>query len=525
MRPSPLLLALALVAAACGGNSSTPAATKCPQKPCDTGLTCQPDGTCAVVTVSPDGGIAACGSGDVKPVGDSSLAAGSQATGAAYVLKRETHTVGTSMTFDVPAGTASLTLVEQATKAPDVVTFVAGGSTYQLSNTAVPHTLTSPDPTFKFNDVDDGQLVLPDYSILPVYFFSDSPATGTLTLPNTTKGLSVVAGGGLPPGTWSALVSDYAYECAAGIGKSQLGYDSCTGGALDSTYDVTVIAKPVVSGAIPSSGTLDVVVYFVATAVDGIPLNKARADAGQDSDVNRLVQTLRGLYGKNGVTVNVTFQDAPPSVQTRFASGVNIDQTGACSDLSQLFTSSAKGNTLNIFLVPSLNETATSGQATYTVGIDGTIPGPASVGGTVASGAAVSAADLRHNQTSCSGSGFVGTCGADETAYIIAHEAGHFLGLYHVTEKYGFEFDTLDDTFTCTCQACAPSGSVCATATAAPPSNAYPMSDVSKCVTPTASKDCGGGDNLMFWLFDQIYSKGTLSTQQGQVVRANPLIH
>lgn len=523
MRPSPLLLALAVLAAACGGNS-TPVATRCPQKPCDTGQTCQSDGTCAVVTVSPDGGIAACVSGDVKPVGDSSLsAAGSQAAGAAYVLKRETHTVGTTMTFAVPAGTASLTLIEQATKAPDAVTFVSGGSTLQLSNTAIPHTLTSPGGSFDFDDIKDGQLVLPDYTILPVYFFSDSPATGTLTLPNTSKGLTLVTGvGGLPVGTWSALISDYAYECAAGVGKG-VTFDSCTQGALDSIYDVTVIAKPVSGGGLPSGGTLDVVLYFVASSVDGVPLTAARAQAGADADVNRLVKTLEGLYGNQGVTVNVTFQDAPSSVQTRFAQGVNIDQTGACSDLSQLLTSSGKANTLNIFLVPSLNET-TNNTTTYTVGIDGTIPGPASVGGTVASGAAVSAADLRHFQSSCVGSGFVGVCGADETAYIIAHEGGHFLGLYHVTEKYGFEFDTLDDTPTCTCQACAPAGSVCATATAAPPSNAYPMDQPARCVVNT-SGDCGGGDNLMFWLFDQLYSKGTLSTQQGQVVRANPLIH
>ena len=522
MRPSPLLLALAVLAAACGGNSSS-SGGKCPATPCASGLTCQSDGTCVQI-VTPDGGFATCTSEDVKPVGDSALAnAGSQAAGAAYVVKRETHTVGETMSFDVSPGTASITIVQQAIKAPDTVIFVSGGSGLQLDNTAVPHTVNSQDGSIHFDDVQDGQLLQPDYTTKPIYFFSDSPVTGTLTIPNTTKGVSLVGANGLPGGTWTAQISDYAWECAVGIGKGQT-FDACSGGASDSVYDVTVIAKPTSVG-IPASGTLDVVLNFVATSVGSPtpqPLNAA--EAPNDADVQRMVQTLKGFYLKQSITVNVTYQDAPSAVQQRYATGVNIDQNGACSDLSQLLTNGVKGNVLNIFLVPTLVETTSTGGRVTTVGIDGTIPGPASIGGTVASGAVVSVEDLRvgSGTSRCASTLNITGCGADETAYIVAHECGHFLGLYHVTEKYGFEFDPLAGTPTCKCTTCSLHPTTCADPSLGAPTSTSDIVSVSECLSP--STGCGGGDNLMFWLLAP-GSAGNLADEQGQVMRANPAVH
>jgi len=503
-----------------GTTSANPSSSSgsCPGTPCPAGQECQSDGTCAAPIESADGGIAACTSEDVKPVGDSALL-GNAAPQAYVITNRERHTVGEVMSFVVPQGTASITIVEQAIKAPNTVTWVTGGSSLQLNNTAVPHTVNSPDGSISFNHVRDGQLLLPDYTGLPVYFFSVAPVTGTLTIPNTTKGLALVGATGLPGGTWTAQISDYAYQCAAGIAQG-LVFDSCSGGASDSMYDVTVIAKPT-SGGIPGSGTLDVVLNLVATTVDGQPLNANAAPA--DTDVQRMVQTLQALYAKQSITVNVTYQDAPPTVQQRYASGVNIDQTGACSDLSQLFTTGVTGkNVLNIFLVPTLVETTTTGRV-MTVGIDGTIPGPASIGGTVASGAVVSAADLRSGKSGCGSTLNVTGCGADETAYIIAHEAGHFLGLYHLTEKYGFEFDPLAGTPTCKCTSCSRNSANCFNPlTQSAPSATSDAVTVSECLSPITG--CGGGDNLMFWLI-ATGSVGNLVDEQGQVMRANPAIH
>jgi hypothetical protein len=460
----------------------------------------------------------------VKPVGDSALL-GNTAPQAYVIANRERHTVGDVMSFVVPQGTASITIVEQAIQAPDTVTFGITGANLSFDdttvNTAVPHTVNSPDGSIGFDSVRDGQLLLPDYTGLPVYFFSLAPATGTLTIPNTTKGLSLVGATGLPSGTWTAQISDWAYECAAGIGKG-VTFDSCTQGSSDSTYDVTVIAKPM-SGGIPSSGTLDVVLNLVATSVGAPtpqPLNAAEAPS--DGDVQRMVRTLQALYAKQSIAVNVTYQDAPPDVQQRYATGVDIGQIGACSDLSQLFTKGVTGkNVLNIFLVSTLVQTTSSGRVT-TVGVDGTIPGPASIGGTVASGAVVSVADLRSGASKCGGTIDVTGCGADATAYIIAHEAGHFLGLYHLTEKYGFEFDPLAGTPTCKCTSCSRLPSTCADPAQGPPTSTSATVTVSECLS--ASTGCGGGDNLMFWLIAS-GSVGNLVDEQGQVMRANPAVH
>jgi len=160
--------------------------------------------------------------------------------------------------------------------------------------------------------------------------------------------------------------------------------------------------------------------------------------------------------------------------------------------------------------------------------VDGTIPGPSSVGGTVASGAAVSTEDLRFNRSACTGDApvFVDPvtrsvgCGADEVAFVAAHEMGHFLGLYHTTEQDGLEFDTLGDTPRCPCDACklAP-GERCADAT----SSSAPL-HVMTTVECTRNDACGGGDNLMFWLFGSA-AQGVLTPEQQQVIRANPLVH
>ena len=46
-------------------------------------------------------------------------------------------------------------------------------------------------------------------------------------------------------------------------------------------------------------------------------------------------------------------------------------------------------------------------------------------------------------------------CGADRTAFIAGHEAGHYLGLFHTTESDGRFFDPLADTAKCPCIPCA----------------------------------------------------------------------
>ena len=298
------------------------------------------------------------------------------------------------------------------------------------------------------------------------------------------------------------------------IGLQQPSGTTCSGGSAASTYDVTVITKPIIPGVgIPTQGTLDIVVYFANLKSD--PTLSA-ATAGADSDLQQMESRLRTLLAGGGLAIGtVRYVDLPDAVQTQYALGIDADQTGGCSQVADLFRNAAPGTTLNIFFVSQI--TAGGSSSNQVVGLDGTIPGPATIGGTAGSGAAVSAADLR-NHTGCGTAPNYDQCGPDETAYIIAHEAGHFLGLYHVTEADGTQFDPLLSTPMCPCKSCASTPSSCAT-TSSSSSTSYMMS-VADC---TRGSTCGGGDNLMFWRLES-GSQGTLLPEQASVMLANPLV-
>jgi hypothetical protein len=240
-------------------------------------------------------------------------------------------------------------------------------------------------------------------------------------------------------------------------------------------------------------------------------------NATSDPALARMVQTLAQLYSGGGLCLgNVTAYDVPGWARGRFGSGLGADDTSPCSDLDQMFTLSGSNNQLNLFLVNEL--VANQHNGATVVGVDGTIPGPSTVGGTIHSGAAVSVADLGIN--GCGNAIDFLNCGADEVAYIAAHEGGHWMGLYHTTEATGDSFDPIADTATCDCTKCAPASQQ-ANCAANDPSNSSPTT-----MSPawcTVSSTCGGGDDLMFWVLGT-GSKGLLSSDQGQVIRANPVV-
>jgi hypothetical protein len=488
-----------LASLACGGKDAAapgiPTQASCQIASPDAGTitfrTCSPPGSPKFVDGRTVGPSSAPSNACVKPV--------AQLTGNYAWQKFCANGVGTPISFTVPPGTGSISILSQAYAAQDSVLIDDGGVSNSVAPTGVRDSngrrlldtpYTAQDP------VDAG-----------IFYGGLSPSTGEMTFPDTSLLLDeVTKNRQLPAGTWSFTVDDLANDCRL--------FSNCAGGGSGGRYDVTVITKPLA----PSTGTLDVGIYLVGS--NGYTSATAAADAATPATpMGRMIQTLEGLLGKGGLCLGtITFYSVPSWAQSAYATTIDADKTDPCSTLNQMFANlSQPGNAVNFFLVSSITSTSKGG--TTVVGVDGTIPGPSGAGGTIHSGAAVSTVDLRAGSANClAGSVNFGGCGADRVAYIAAHEAGHWLGLYHTTEELGDAFDPLADTAMCPCATCRPptAKNACSPPTSA---TSYQMM-VSDC---TASTSCGGGDNLMFWLFGAS-STGNLSAQQGQVMRGNPVV-
>ena len=424
-----------------------------------------------------------------KPIASSALP-------ASRVQSKGTHAVGEKLTFDVASGTGSVSIVAQAVKASASV--VSQGKV--IENAVLADHITQPDGKEIFND---NAPVPRDPSGVQVFFGGGSGSTGATVLPNAAPLLSQVATGGLQAGKWSFNVSDFAYECSQG------GCDD--GGVVGNTYDVTVLTKPMPTAT--GTAALDVAFYLVGTSA------LTSATAPDTATIQRMVRTLAGYYKGAGICIgNVEFWDVPAWAKNRFGASTSADETDPCSNLDQMFALSQPENTINFFLVQSINQSSTGSGGTV-VGIDGTIPGPSTIGGTIHSGAAVSMADL--NRGPCGSSIDLSGCGPDIVAYIAAHEGGHFLGLFHTTESDGEYFDPIADTAKCPCETCALASDQanCATEGKKPPPAVPAYVHSSRCV----SQRCSGGDNLMFWDLGP-GSQGSLSAQQSLVMRLNPAV-
>ena len=446
--------------------------------------------------------------------------------GQSQAISLGVKTTGQAVTFEVPLGTASVTIVLQAASSAVPRTVRAGFSS--APNTPVPLRIEvagNPNPIFydvpmppeAAFPVVDGLTVLDPLAdpSLSVYFLSAGAWTGALTLPNTSVAIpGTAAGDGVPAGTWTVEVNDWAAECRA---FPALG---CTATTLTpSVYDVTVILKP---AAAPSSA-LRVVFYLVTNT------GLTAATAPGDERIQRVQDAMGWILSPAGITPAFEYRDVPLDVRLRYATGVDANDTGVCGAMGQLLQLAEPGNQLDVFLVDRIRDTATGG--TTTVGLDPIVPGPASFGGTPASGVLVSIEDLPLNfPGGCPDLqlGIASACGPDIVAFIVAHEAGHFMGLYHTTEGIGTIVDPIGDTATCFCQQCgaAPSAPFqCQGLGQTDPlvTNPY-LVDVTDCLDPAGSvPECGGGDNLMFWLLAP-ESKGLLTAGQAAVVRANPLV-
>jgi len=413
--------------------------------------------------------------------------------------------VGGKVTFNVPLGTGSMSILSQGVDVP-VTSITLNGNTI-VPNSVVPTLVTDPSSTMIFDDLPAAPA---DGSGKAIFYGGVSPFTGMMTVPNTSFYLQHAAlQGGIPPGDWSFTVNDFARECTQ--------VRNCTRStAAQDTYDVQVLLKPGIPAA---TGTVNVAFYFVG---GGIP---DAATANTSPAFARMLQTLGQFYAAAGLCLGkVTLYDVAPWAKTKYGGLVNADDQSVCGDLSQIFTLSSPGDQINFFFLNGFK--SSNGGMLSVVGIDGTIPGPSSVGGTVNSGASANGSDLTFGV--CGGAVDIHNCGADEVAYIVAHEGGHFMGLYHTTEQTGDSFDPISDTPICPCASCVPPSQQAACASKNPPAGTPPtLVRNDSCLTPNGTPQCGGGNNMMFWLLPGSFNPNpqtALSPQQGQVMRSNLVV-
>lgn len=222
-------------------------------------------------------------------------------------------------------------------------------------------------------------------------------------------------------------------------------------------------------GGVMTRGNLLVRAWFVGTR--GVSGTTATTNAR----FNAALAEMRAIYATQGVSIGVVGTlDITGADATRYSI---IDSQ---QELHELFALTGATNTdpvLNLMFVRGISSSAGLENA---VGIAGAINGPAGVNGTLASGVVV---------------GWETTVGrTDIMGQVMAHECGHYLGLWHPVESQAG----------CTTAAqtmCSPFGGVDA------------ITD-----TPTGAT---AASNLMYW---QAQGGRTLSAGQGTVMRAHALV-
>lgn len=510
-RASLLRLALLLGAAAgCGGGSSpgpTPVVLGGPcthAAECQTGLVCL-SGKCepfaaGACTTAPTIALGTIAGPATAPSPSSTCAP--PVSPAVFptggVVELGVQRVGTVLSFDVPAGTASFTVIAQVKDGSAAATVNLGGTAYP--NAVQPTALFAPDGTPFYDAVDAS--THSDPSGLLAFDAGVVAATGVFTVPSTSPSLDLVrSAGAVQAGTWTFTLTDLARDCPRFVGCPYVTPDT------SGLYDVKVLTRP---GPLPTAGTLDLDLYLVST---DSTLTAASAVSGAKAAVfRRYVSGVASVLQAGGVCLgSVQVHDVQPWARSAYSTP-NVDTVGPCDTLSLLFGLALPRNAVHVFLVDDLvSSQLPPGAIVY--GIDGSIPGPSGVPGGPNSGAAVLNADL--GSGSCGGGFTIGGCGTDLAAYVTAHETGHWLGLYHTTESDGAHFDPLTDTAKCECASC-----VSSSQRAACGSTAYVTAP--GCVT---APSCAGGGHLMFWEAYPGYSQGLLSPEEGEVMRLNPAVH
>lgn len=183
-------------------------------------------------------------------------------------------------------------------------------------------------------------------------------------------------------------------------------------------YQGTLTGKVLYRTEALASGHLDVHLYFSGAG------NVTAATAPSDPLVQGALQKVSSVYAQANITLGaVTYHDVDASF--RNISGID----GSSDQLERLFRlSDGNGAGLHYFFVDRFEGGLPGGMV---AGIAGGLPGPALRPGTNNSGVAVALGAVNGD--------------AQILGHVMAHEGGHWLGLFHTAEFTGTQ-DQLSDT-------------------------------------------------------------------------------
>ena len=213
-----------------------------------------------------------------------------------------TKKVGDVVTFNVPPGTGSFTIVEQAQLATLSITY-KNALTGQLRGPADDHQARR-DGGLQRRHLAERQLAGRRHrSVRALRVLRRLDAEhGRLHHPGRPALPWMAAS---PQGTGSSWSATTPFECTILTGCND-------GGTTENTYDVSVVTR----GA--PGATMDVAFYIATDAF-------TEANAPNDPSVQRMVSTFKAIYQQAGITANVVFHDLSATDKARF--GTNISAT------------------------------------------------------------------------------------------------------------------------------------------------------------------------------------------------------
>ncbi len=176
---------------------------------------------------------------------------------------------------------------------------------------------------------------------------------------------------------------------------------------------------------------VDLNFYFVGA--DGLTADSAVGDPA----FTRLIDSFNAVYSTANVSVGeVRYFDVGGDILARFQVIRDSNEVYELVKLSRQPGSSRDALlSANVFFIQGF-----AGQSSSVLGISTGIPGAAGVHGQAGTGLVFSAEYLRQTGN---------VNGPQLVGQVLAHELGHYLGLFHTTEQSGGQFDQLDDTERC----------------------------------------------------------------------------